>query len=281
MAFSLYAHAQNSGNWYLSKILNDNNGLPQNSVRSLYIDKTTNFLWLTTEAGLVRYDGVNTRVFDLRDMPSLKSIRMFNLFPTLQGDVLGCNRLGEVFAIKNNYPVNMKGYSINDFSVEFSYRKRDARSIKDLNFENKVYQKLIGKEGSISNSLWLNDREWVGISENFIGFFNNEKLIYQWPLRIKDDLSLIARNGFVYAISSNATGFCMNLNNKKVININANGTAFTEGKPVLFYDKLNDQPLLLNGSSLYELEFKENEVSAKFIATLKNLPTDITVSLCM
>jgi hypothetical protein len=44
----------------------------------------------------------------------------------------------------------------------------------------------------------------------------------------------------------------------------------------LFYDKLNDQPLLLNKNNLYELEFKENEVSAKFIATLKDLPTDIT-----
>ena len=96
----------------------------------MYLDEATGFLWMTTEAGLVRYDGVNTRVFDLRDLPSLKSIRMFNLFPALNGDVLGCNRLGEMFAIKNNYPINMYGYRIKDFTVEFSVRKRNVRSIK-------------------------------------------------------------------------------------------------------------------------------------------------------
>src|SRR6266487_7050341 len=70
--FPFFSIAQSNSNWYLSKILNDNNGLPQNSVRSMYFDKRTGFLWMTTEAGLVRYDGVNTRVFDLRDLPSLK-----------------------------------------------------------------------------------------------------------------------------------------------------------------------------------------------------------------
>jgi ligand-binding sensor domain-containing protein len=69
-AFSLLVRAQSLNNWYLGKILNDNNGLPQNSVRSMYFDKATGFLWMITEAGLVRYDGVDTRVFDLRDLPS-------------------------------------------------------------------------------------------------------------------------------------------------------------------------------------------------------------------
>ncbi len=274
--FSFFSFAQLNNNWYLSKILNDNNGLPQNSVRSLYFDKRTGFLWLTTEAGLVRYDGVNARVFDLRDLPSLKSIRMFYLFPSLQGDVLGSNRLGEIFAIKNNFPVNMYGYRINDFSVDFSLRKRNVRSIKDLNFENDINHRTMDGNEPVSNSLWLNENSWLGVSESFIDFFENEKLVYQWPKENKDDVTLIPRNGFVYALYSNASGNCINLINKTIVSTTAGSKVLTEGKPLLFYDKLNDQPLLLNNNNLYKLEFKANKIFAEFIAALKGLPTDIT-----
>jgi len=39
------------------------NGLPQNSIRSMVLDKDR-FLWMATESGLVRFDGYD---FDLYD----------------------------------------------------------------------------------------------------------------------------------------------------------------------------------------------------------------------
>jgi hypothetical protein len=125
---------------------------------------------------------------------------MFNLFPTLKGDVLGCNRLGEMFAIKNNYPISMDAYRIKDFTVEFSFRKRNVRSIEDLNFENDFYQRTMSRHELISNSLWLNENSWLGVSENFINFFQNRKLVYQWSRKKKDDLILIERNASIYAL---------------------------------------------------------------------------------
>ena len=110
LLFSFFSSAQTSNNWFLSKVLNDNNGLPQNSVGSMYFDTTTNFLWLATQAGLVRYDGANTKVFDLRDLPSLKTIRILHLFPTVAGEVLVSNTSHEIFPIKNNLPINKAGY---------------------------------------------------------------------------------------------------------------------------------------------------------------------------
>lgn len=274
--FSLFSSAQLNNNWYLSKILNDNNGLPQNSVRSMYFDKRTGFLWLTTEAGLVRYDGVNARVFDLRDLPSLKSIRMFYLFPSLRGDVLGSNRLGEIFSIKNNFPVNMQGYRIKDFSVDFSLRKRNVRSIKDLIFENDINHRTVAENEPVLNSLWLNDNSWLGASESFIELFQNEKLVSRWLKENNDNVTIIPRNGFVYTLYSNASGNCINLINKTIVSTIAGSKVLTEGQPLLFYDKLNDQPLLLNNKNLYKLVFKANTIFAEFVAELKGLPTDIT-----
>ena len=48
------------------------NGLPQNTVHA--ITQTRNgYIWIATEGGLARYDGINFRVFDKQNTPQLKS----------------------------------------------------------------------------------------------------------------------------------------------------------------------------------------------------------------
>lgn len=274
---SFLSFSQPSNNWYLSKILNDNNGLPQNSVMSTYLDEGTGFLWLTTEAGLVRYDGINTRVFDLRDLTSLKSIRTARLFPTVTGNILGCNRQGEIFEIKKNYPVTVPEHQVKDISFNnFLSRKGNSRSVKEINFEGDTYRKFINDSKIVTNSLWLNDSTWLGTSDSVIKLFQKEKLVHQWPYKKTGTPVLIARHGFVYVLNSNSSGYCINLNKNTFVTVMPGSKVLTESNPVLFYDKLNDQPVILNNNNLYELEFNKNIISAKFFATLENPPTDIT-----
>ena len=274
-ALSIFCFAQSADSWYLSKILNDNTGLPQNSVRSMYFDKTTGFLWMTTEAGLVRYDGANTRIFDLRDMSSLTSIRLFTLFPTVNGDILGITRLGELFGIKDNYVLNKKGYD-NLHVYDFSHQYGNARSFKDVGFEVKDTDSFTTRYGTVTSSLWLNDSLWIALSQSNVGVFNNQHLLHQWQYKKTGTTVLIERNGYVYVLNSNSSGYCINLNKNTFDPVMPGSKALAEGNPVLFYDKLNDQPVILNNNKLYELEFEANKISVKFIATLENLPTDIT-----
>ncbi|SEI54892.1 Signal transduction histidine kinase [Dyadobacter sp. SG02] len=51
------------------------NGLPQNSVKGLQLDKD-GFLWIGTEAGMVRFDGQRFKVYDRDGYPLLHSNRM-------------------------------------------------------------------------------------------------------------------------------------------------------------------------------------------------------------
>ncbi len=48
------------------------NGLPQNSVHSI-VQTSDGYLWLATEAGLARFDGVKFVVFDSENTPQLRS----------------------------------------------------------------------------------------------------------------------------------------------------------------------------------------------------------------
>jgi signal transduction histidine kinase/ligand-binding sensor domain-containing protein/CheY-like chemotaxis protein len=54
-------------------------GLPTNGIRALAQD-TDGFLWLGTEAGLVRFDGVEFRTFDRNSSPTLKATDVTALF---------------------------------------------------------------------------------------------------------------------------------------------------------------------------------------------------------
>jgi signal transduction histidine kinase len=64
-----------------------NDGLPQNSVRSLAFDGR-GFLWFTTEGGLVRYDGRNFKVYNAANTPVFVDDRMGHLMRDHEGSFL-------------------------------------------------------------------------------------------------------------------------------------------------------------------------------------------------
>jgi ligand-binding sensor domain-containing protein/signal transduction histidine kinase len=62
------------------------NGLPQNSINSI-LQTRDGFLWLTTNDGLVRYDGVHFTVFNAGNRTDLKSSRFWQLYEDQSGNL--------------------------------------------------------------------------------------------------------------------------------------------------------------------------------------------------
>ena len=60
---------------YNSNWFTDSDGLPQNSIKDIFLDKY-GYVWLSTENGLVRYDGLNFKLFDDKNIPEIKANRM-------------------------------------------------------------------------------------------------------------------------------------------------------------------------------------------------------------
>ena len=56
----------------------DENGLPQNSVKSIATDNA-GFIWLATENGLVRYDGHQFDLFDKNQTQDNMNLRKFQV----------------------------------------------------------------------------------------------------------------------------------------------------------------------------------------------------------
>lgn len=83
--------------WYSS----DSNHLPQNSVKAITPDKY-GYLWLSTENGLVRYNGQNFKVFNLENIKNITSNRMtfFRGNPD-QDSIITLNEKAETILINN------------------------------------------------------------------------------------------------------------------------------------------------------------------------------------
>ncbi len=89
-----------SQNKFVVKHYTQKNGLPQNSVNQVYFDKN-NFLWLATEAGLVRFDGVNFKVFNTQNS-IVENERFRWIFPTYDKQVIASDAGGNLLKIENN-----------------------------------------------------------------------------------------------------------------------------------------------------------------------------------
>lgn len=77
------------------------NGMPQNSVKSMLMDKNR-FLWMATEAGLVRYDGYDFDVYNPSNTSGFSNERLSSIKTLVNGDILVEDVDGNIVSIKNN-----------------------------------------------------------------------------------------------------------------------------------------------------------------------------------
>ena len=73
---------------YAHQVWKTDNGLPQNSIQSI-LQTRDGYLWLGTERGLVRFDGVQFTVFDKGNAPGLQNSNAQALFQDRDGQPLG------------------------------------------------------------------------------------------------------------------------------------------------------------------------------------------------
>ena len=99
-----------TGSWcsgqsgWTTKHYTSSSGLPQNSVLDLALD-SIGMLWLTTEGGLVRYDGQVFRNFVLPGVGRPRSERMRELFSSPSGEMLATDAKGAVYMIHAHHAV--------------------------------------------------------------------------------------------------------------------------------------------------------------------------------
>src|SRR5579864_3674638 len=105
-----------AGPLYQFDVWQTDEGLPQSTVTSI-AQTRDGFLWLGTQNGLVRFDGVHFEVFNHNNTPAIKNDRMARLFEDRQGALWVSGEQGELLCLRDgrftSYEVPGKGTPFN------------------------------------------------------------------------------------------------------------------------------------------------------------------------
>src|SRR5690349_9067457 len=78
------------------------NGLPSNAVKGMQWDYESGFLWIGTEAGVVRFNGANFKVFNNQNTSIIKSERIFNSVKNRKREINILDNSFNVLTTRNN-----------------------------------------------------------------------------------------------------------------------------------------------------------------------------------
>jgi len=78
------------------------NGLPSNGIKGLVWDGNTGLLWMSTEAGIVRFDGVYFKTFDKANTPFIASERMWYMVRNNSDTIYTSDLTGNIIKVHQN-----------------------------------------------------------------------------------------------------------------------------------------------------------------------------------
>src|SRR5579872_6700953 len=90
-----------SSAYHVQRFTTDN-GLPSNGIKGIQWDGQTGFLWIATEAGVVRYNGADFQLFNRDNSPGMYSERMLFLLKTREGRIFTSDETGDLFFVSRN-----------------------------------------------------------------------------------------------------------------------------------------------------------------------------------
>lgn len=277
----IHLPAQQQSSWTLNRILNADNGLPQNTITDLYFDYTTGFLWIATEGGLVNYNGISTKIFDPQNVPAFRLARMGQFSRTVDNKIVAIDK-------------SIVGVSINGNSVEkerftdyesynngnFGFQRMPPFS--DTNFSARIQSlsEKIGRPLSILTCLisCIDDSTTLVIMKEGATYIVRQtafQLPVSLPTAVYSFLNVKPGNT-IGALDSAGNGYLIDVSLKKADRIEPASPGVFKGDEVIYPDNINNRHYLLKGKRLYEIHFSNMAVETMLLADLPEVPQDVS-----
>lgn len=102
-------------------------------------DEENGFLWIATEAGVTRFNGLNFKSFTRENTPFIESERMNLLTLNRAGQILAMDQAENVFAVEKSRLILLKN---KPSDVKPNYDYTYTISVSDLLYEKKIEEKM-------------------------------------------------------------------------------------------------------------------------------------------
>lgn len=282
--------------YILVNTLNDNSGLPQNSIIAQYIDTSSGMLWLATFDGLVRYNGISTKSYNHSSNPALHTNKMVCLFKTFDGQVFGMNTRSQLLKIaKQDVQISNQLDSIWKNYALFVWFKGVLHSLDQI---GKLGTHAFGKDPYYPRQeSWTNEsynyyvvdlpgnRFAVTTRTNELLVYKDKEIVFSSKLPIQDTRSskIFYKNGFLYVLDDQLRGACFKVLPDQLqpvpIMPDQEITLLQKqfpGKAKLFYQDINDQLIWQIDKMVYVLSPDRASIAVRRKIRLDTAPQSIS-----
>ncbi|WP_207556476.1 sensor histidine kinase [Flavobacterium frigidimaris] len=250
--------------WYTA----DNNELPQSSIKAIVQDKY-NFIWMTTENGLVRYDGQSFLVYNSATT-NIQQGRFTEILGNIQKDSLYCynDKKTELVLISGRKIKLVKKEAYPFYKIirnEKRYYSHDGiPSNNTINPHDPYYIKLS------NGNLFFIDSKQVELCDSKM------KTIYKIAYKSENVFNFFTINNVLFYLNSDGTYDCFTNDGKSVNKLNS---ALFKTKYKLYWNITSKQVFLYSQNKIYLLTADKNQLAIQPIVEFKNFEKSNIISL--
>ncbi|HNR17512.1 MAG TPA: ATP-binding protein [Chitinophagaceae bacterium] len=269
--------AQTVGNSHLRQYTTDN-GLPSNGIKGLQWDEQTGFLWIATEAGIVRFNGVDFRSYTKENTPSISSERMLFMVRNITGNIYISDMPGNIFSIEQNKPVLWKKGTA---SVNPYYANYFLLAVSDTFFQQ--HNNIVNTRFSAVTDkiIALGDTSCLVLSMGIL-FYHSLSLKFPVPLPFEKNSfkSIFKIEGQCFLVNKKNEAFLLNTTNFSmspvpVIKDRGSSEIFTPGNNPIFWEPGMNDPVLIEKEKAWLFTYKDNKIIATLAFT--GIPSDALI----
>ncbi len=270
------AIAQTAMNSHVQVYTTDN-GLPSNGIKGLQWDEKTGFLWIATEAGIARFNGVEFNTFTKENMPFIASERMLFIIRNNAGKIYLSDEPGNIFFIDKSKPALWRQVRDNNRANPY-LGNYFLLGVSDTLFQKHANSLTRGFATSFNRIICINDTSCL---------IQNPTGLFYFSMNLKEPIRL----GFEASEINNVFKIHNNLfiiNNKKEVFLFKPGdqghTRVTLVEPVddplnlnsttslLYWQTGMANPIFIDGEKVWKLSFNGVSIFATLLFT--DIPAD-------
>ncbi len=243
------------------------------------------FLWMTTEGGLVRFDGRNFKTFNKANTDQLINDRLLNIYKTTTGQLIFTDTYGSCFLIEHNGIKTLKKGSINVYM--FMAAKGILPSpefyIHYISINNKFTPEPEWKCSPVK-IFPETDKKYYVVTIKGLAYYDQYKLVKELDLTQLNPTKFFCLQNRIYFITNDHKCFLIKTKEWEFIQCKIEGSDFLEqlsgAKEVndVFWDNTPAITFTRIGNFLYQFSTPESPtvISAKLITN--NLPLNCKIT---
>lgn len=252
-------------------------GLPSNGIKGMQWDKQTGFLWVATEAGLVRYNGMSFKTYTNDDNTQITNERMLFLVKNNIGRIYTADNTGNIFSIQKN-------------NLSFYERISISGNSKNNAISLSVSETLFKKKHQFSNGPFtLQFDRVLPVNDTSCIINRNEKIFYLsisahspvlWSFPAKKLRSSFKCGNNLFTCDENNNIWLIDPFGKSLGKTIIEFNAVNVRKPVLMksfiaWETGMEFPILIDGANAWKILYENEKLIATLICTV--VPQDALI----